>query len=491
MKIQNIEKVIKDFCAATKTDVKTTAEIDTQIINDASAAHEKSKKEQSAKCEPNIWRMIMKHRITKLATAAAVIIAVLIGVNQFDSSIDLAKPAYGITDVPELFQAARAIHMKGRMYFPLSEPGKEQSSVEVEYWLDTQSGRWRLTYPGYSGNNESIKIHVSENISDGEYIMHINHTNKTVSFTKLSPFQLKLFTHKNRYTFFELMYINFDRFDYTKVGREVIDGATFDIWEGIAKDNLCGELKVKAWLSPTTGNFARIKTWSRQEDGGMTKRMEIDLVQRDIEIPDEIFLTEAPPAYVLENTKDAATERELSNASVGTDSVSLNCHIVFTMPDGSVIMGCSSEDRESDQPQAILFEDLQIGGPLPKLAAEVYAIKPITTDEAITYYGYHLAYTQKAGKFYEWSIYVPEQKTAPEDVMGYHLVHRYNPQGREINAELSIAVAAELEIQDAEDFAVFVRGAMADLSEEGYVPEHVTYENVLDLIDEIKGSMTQ
>jgi len=483
---ENIEKLIK------KARFKATNQTYQSTLNSFLQGVEDYKKQKPAPTQPNIWRIIMKNKMTKFAVAAGIVIAVLVGINQFDSSIDLAKPAYGITDVPELFQAARTIHMKGRMYFPLSEPGKKQSSVEVEYWLDTQNGRWRLTYPGYSSNGEAIKIHVSENISDGEYIMHINHTNKTVSFSKLSPFQLRLFTHKNRYTFFELMYINFDRFDYTKVGREVIDGATFDIWEGIAKGNLCGELKAKAWLSPTTGNFARIKTWSRQEDGGMAKRMEIDLVQRDIEIPDEIFLTEAPPAYVLENTKDTATERELSNASVGNDSVTFNCHIVFTMAaDGSVIVGWSSEDRQSDQLQAILFEDLEIGGPLPKLAAEVYAIKPITTDEAVTYQGYHLAYTQKAGKFYEWSIYVPEQKTAPEDVMGYHLVHRYNPQGREINAELSIAVAAELEIQDAEDFAVFVRGAMADLSDNGYVPEHVTYENVLGLIDEIKGAIAQ
>jgi hypothetical protein len=246
-------------------------------------------------------------------------------------------------------------------------------------------------------------------------------------------------------------------------------------------------MKMKAWISPTTGDFARIKTWGPREDGDMAKQMEIDLVQRDIEIPDEIFLTEAPPAYVLENTKDTATERQLSNASVGNDSVTFNCHIVFTMLDGSVIVGYSSEDRQSDQPQAILFEKLKMGGPLPKLAVEVYAIKPITTGEAITYRGYHLAYTQKAGKFYEWSIYVPQQKPAPKAVLGYNLVHRYNPQNREINAELSIAVAAELKIQDAQDFAVFVRGAMADLSDDGYVPEHVTYENVLDLIDEIKG----
>ncbi len=451
-----------------------------------------SKQSKPCSPRPNIWRIIMKSKITKFAAAAVIIIAVLIGINQFGGSIDIVTPAFGITDVKELLQAAKTIHMKGRMYFPLLKLGKEQSSVEVEYWLDIENGKWKLTYPGYSNiNNEDIKIHVSENISDGKYEMRVNHSDKAVSFSNLSPFQRRLFARKNRYTFFEFIYINFDLFDYIKVGQEVIDGADFDIWEGLREDNFGTQMKVKAWLSPTTGNFGRIKTWARQADGAMAKRMEIDLVERDIEIPDEMFLTEAPAGYVLKNTKNTAIVRELGNASVSNESVSLNCHIVFTMADGSVIIGWSSEDRESSEPQAKFFEDLQIAGPLPKLATEVYAIKASSMDEDITYRGYHLAYTQKKGKFYEWSIYIPEQRSAPKSMLGYKLVHRYNPESREINAKLSIAVAAELSIENADDFNSFVCGAMADLSDNEYVPEYVTYDNVLNLVEEIRITMKE
>ncbi len=42
----------------------------------------------------NIWRIIMKSRITKLTAAAVIIIAVLIGINYFGSSIDMAAPAF-------------------------------------------------------------------------------------------------------------------------------------------------------------------------------------------------------------------------------------------------------------------------------------------------------------------------------------------------------------------------------------------------------------
>lgn len=488
---KRIENLIKKFCEVKKSSAKVSSEADKRIFDNALSAYEKSKTKKTAEHQPIVWRMIMNKPITKLAIAAVIIIAVVIGINQFGGSVDIATKAFAITDVKELFQTAKTIHMKGRMYFPLTNQGKEESSVEVEYWLDTENGRWKLTYPGYSSGPEGIKIHVSDNISDGIHEMRVNHKDETVSFSNLSSFQRRLFARKNRYTFFELIYINFDLFDYTKVGQEVIDGADFDIWEGLREDNLGTQMKVKAWLSPTTGKFGRIKTWARHADGAMAKRMEIDLVERDIEIPDEIFLTEAPAGYVLENTKNTAIVRELSNASVSNDSVSLNCHIVFTIADGSVIIGWSSEDKQSGEPQAKLFENLQIAGPLPKLATEIYAIKTISMDEDITYSGYHLAHTEKKGKFYEWSIYIPEQQSVPKSILGYKLVHRYNPEGREVNAKLSIAVAAELPIENVDDFNSFVCGAMADLSNNEYVPEHMTYDNVLNLIEEIRITMKE
>jgi hypothetical protein len=449
-----------------------------------------SDRTRKSKAELIALRFIMS-RFTKLAAAAVIIIGVLAGVYYLGSSVVPTTPAYGITDVPELFQTAKTIHMKGRMYFLLSKPGHQQSSVDADYWLDIENGKWRLTHPGYSTSPEGIKIHVSENISDGEYEMHVNHTDKTASFSKLSPFQRRLFTRKNIYTFLELLYVNFALFDYIKVGQEVIDGAVFDIWEGTREDNLGNKMKLKTWLSPTTGNFARLKSWTQKEDGSLVKQMEIDSVERDIEIPYEIFATEAPAGYALSNTKDTAILRELTIGSVGTDSVSLSCHIIFTMADGSVIVGWSSEDRQSEVPQAELFEDLKIGGQLPKLAAEVCAIKVGCTDEDITYTGYHLAHTQKGGKFYEWSIYVADKQPSPNSVLGYGLLHRYNPESREVNAKISLSMAAELTIEKAEEFDTFVLGAMAELSDDGRAPADVAYEGVLELVEQIRESLVE
>ncbi len=134
MKSQNIEKVIKDFCAAEKTDVETTAEMDTQIINDASAAHQKSKNEQSAALEPNIWRIIMKHRITKFATAAAVILIVLLGITLLDKSV---PSAYAFEQTVEAFESVRYMHL-------ISSDSDEQ--IIDERWIEIGPSGFQVRY---------------------------------------------------------------------------------------------------------------------------------------------------------------------------------------------------------------------------------------------------------------------------------------------------------------------------------------------------------
>jgi len=88
------EKIKKLFV---KSNVTVSSELDDKIINDAFQVLEKSIKTKSAEPEPNIWRIIMKSRITKIAAAAVIIIAVLIGISHFSDSVDIAGKAYGIT----------------------------------------------------------------------------------------------------------------------------------------------------------------------------------------------------------------------------------------------------------------------------------------------------------------------------------------------------------------------------------------------------------
>ncbi len=67
---------------------RTGAELDARTLTDACQVLAKKQQTQSASNKPNIWRTIMKSKMTKLAVAAAIIIAGLIGINHFGGSID-------------------------------------------------------------------------------------------------------------------------------------------------------------------------------------------------------------------------------------------------------------------------------------------------------------------------------------------------------------------------------------------------------------------
>lgn len=79
---ENIERLIKNVR------YKTSAEMRKRTLNDASEAHTKSRKSKWAAAHSNIWRIIMTSKITKLSSAALIIIAVMAGIIHFSSSID-------------------------------------------------------------------------------------------------------------------------------------------------------------------------------------------------------------------------------------------------------------------------------------------------------------------------------------------------------------------------------------------------------------------
>jgi len=89
--MSSAEKIKKLFA---KSDITVNSRVDDRIINDALTAFDKPEKTQSVSSEPNIWRIIMKSRITKLAAAAVIIIVVLIGISEFGGSIDGASQVF-------------------------------------------------------------------------------------------------------------------------------------------------------------------------------------------------------------------------------------------------------------------------------------------------------------------------------------------------------------------------------------------------------------
>jgi hypothetical protein len=71
--LRNTENQLKNF------DIQTNVEIDKLVLNEVLHAQEEYQKSKSDKFKPNVWRIIMKSKLTKLAAAAVIIIAVGIG----------------------------------------------------------------------------------------------------------------------------------------------------------------------------------------------------------------------------------------------------------------------------------------------------------------------------------------------------------------------------------------------------------------------------
>ena len=122
---KNIEKLIQ------KINVTPDARMDQKTLDDVLLAQEKAKKTSPADTSPNIWRIIIKNKMTKFAAAAVIIIAVLIAINQFGGSISLTSVAWA--DVVEKFRSMPFYNAV--LYF------KEDAASEpkqIELWVSSE-----------------------------------------------------------------------------------------------------------------------------------------------------------------------------------------------------------------------------------------------------------------------------------------------------------------------------------------------------------------
>ena len=124
---ENIEKLIKNI------NIDTNAKIDEEVLGEVIEAFEKSKVKKTSAIEQNIWRIIMKSRITKLATAAVIIIGAYVVIHQSGGSIDVATVSFAqITE-----------NMK---QMPWMHAVVEGTGVGVEAWVCFErrimAGKW-------------------------------------------------------------------------------------------------------------------------------------------------------------------------------------------------------------------------------------------------------------------------------------------------------------------------------------------------------------
>lgn len=113
----------------TQTNIKTNTDVDKLVLGDAVEAMSGSKQKTPAHNKPVAWRIIMTNKTIKLAVAAMLLIAALIGINHFGGSIDSASIAWA--EVSDHISQADYVHV---YYF------KSRDNVlknDFEAWYDT------------------------------------------------------------------------------------------------------------------------------------------------------------------------------------------------------------------------------------------------------------------------------------------------------------------------------------------------------------------
>ena len=121
---------------AKKIRIEPDAAVDERVLACAETALAKSTKNQDAILlrRPSIWRTIMKNPVTKIAAAAVIIIAVLIGTYYFGDSVNIAGTAYA--EVVERLHNARS----------LTYTVETNTSIE---WMPSMTMEIAFKEPGY------------------------------------------------------------------------------------------------------------------------------------------------------------------------------------------------------------------------------------------------------------------------------------------------------------------------------------------------------
>jgi len=121
---ENIENLIKNI------NIDTNAKIDEEVLGEVVEAFEKSKAKNTSATEQNIWRIIMKSKITKIAAAAVIIVAVILGLTITDGP-DIASVAW--SEVIEKVEQIPALTFD--MTTEISYPGNKAISIQSENYV--------------------------------------------------------------------------------------------------------------------------------------------------------------------------------------------------------------------------------------------------------------------------------------------------------------------------------------------------------------------
>jgi hypothetical protein len=485
--LQADDQLLSDFADAMQP---TVARLENNVISSLNRA--KSNKVVSF---VPIWKTVVKSRITRFAAGAAAVI--LMSVIGLWVERGMTSKVYGMNDVASVLRKARTIHI--RSWFNAREPADPCGEPDLDDWIDLEKGRHRKTifFFGSGGSGKTSDKRPFEHVFDGKYRMEINHISRTVTYCRLSNSQQRVVVRKEFELALERVLLEPDDIGhFEKIGQEKIDGVNYDIWESRdAYTNGGPETKFTYlfWVSPGSGQLKRTQSWlnSARTEGKWTLEYEVK-IDLNADPPGGTFDTVPPEGYRERNTKETAKTSPLRTLALRRDQEEVGAiAIIMALPNRAIVMAWHTEEVAPGSPQAESFKALVPGEQLPRTSVEIkYCLWSRKNVPLVTYTGRHLACTEKNDVFYEWAIYVPNREVRSRIGVRQGRVSTgwYPENGQEGKDHLPRNIVVTLTVEE-DEFDEWVCGTMAELSDEGVAPEHVTYENVLRLSEQIRASI--
>ncbi len=268
------EKIRRLFAGS---NVTVQSKVDDRIVGDALTALDKSEQTTPVSDGPNLWRIIMRNRMTKLAAAAVLIVTALVVINQYGGSASVSGVAFG--DVLR--------HFHNSSYtFDVTTVGVQQEEGKIYLGMIRQSDGMRIDFP-----EEGVSSIINFNTDDGLVLFHGNKIAITDLPDKLAdsgPFAMFRHSIENLW--------NLQDGTEKSLGQKEIDGQPavgFEVRQK-TEDYNSGIL---CWAHEETGVPIRVEITLYSPDESLFQTVVMSNIKLNADLDEGLFSTEPPEGY--------------------------------------------------------------------------------------------------------------------------------------------------------------------------------------------------
>ena len=256
----------------------------------------------------SLWRIIMKSRITKIAAAAVLIIAILIGVNQFAGSVGGGSVAFG--KVLEYFQT-----LSYTFDLTLTEQQPvEDFTIRAMVW---ELGRMRVDCS--AGGVGKISSITDFNTGDNVLLFHQNKTgvikkesvlNKNTGAGGIVSFCTKPI--ENLW--------NVRDGTEEQLGEKEINGQKVTGFRVFQEDEYF-EYDITIWANSESGVPSLVEAIAKPLDGPFSIKWTMENFDLDIDLDEELFSLDLPAGYTLAYQEDLEKLEVETEPSVESEKI--------------------------------------------------------------------------------------------------------------------------------------------------------------------------